>query len=50
MKSGKFHAVARKEKMGYRDERTLVALYAACACLVESIENISFIDKPICNR
>jgi hypothetical protein len=44
------HAVTRKEKVGYRDERTSVALYAACECLVDSTENTSIIDKLLCNR
>lgn len=43
------HVVTRKSKVGYRDERTSVALYAACACLVGSTENTSLIDKLICN-
>ena len=33
------HTLARKEKVGYRDERTPVALYAACACLVDTREH-----------
>jgi hypothetical protein len=44
------HAVTRKEKVAYRDEKTPVELHAACACLVDSTENTSLTDKLICNK